>query len=188
MTKEEFKTSRLIYNNEGLWLVDPHTKPDGSPILRPLMHPEWVPILHKAIEALFNKIVFKSVLEIGYGAGESSNIFQSYNLAFHHIVEAHDALYEKALEWAKDKPSVIVHRGFIQDLKSEFVGKHFDLIFDDRFEMVHDEEIDWSWIDANCVSRNFGSSVYDPNIYDPADGLIFDSDGITYFQRLLWLK
>ena len=51
------------------------------------------------------------ILEIGFGMGICSNFIQQANINSHTIIEINDEIFEKLLEWAKDKPNVIPIKG-----------------------------------------------------------------------------
>ena len=51
------------------------------------------------------------ILEIGFGMGICSNFIQEHNIKSHTIIEIHDEVFEKLVEWAKDKPNVIPIKG-----------------------------------------------------------------------------
>ena len=51
------------------------------------------------------------ILEIGFGMGICSNFIQQANIKSHTIIEIHDEVFTKLLEWAKDKPNVIPIKG-----------------------------------------------------------------------------
>ena len=51
------------------------------------------------------------ILEIGSGMGICSNFIQEANINSHTIIEINDQIFNKLLEWAKDKPNVIPIKG-----------------------------------------------------------------------------
>ena len=51
------------------------------------------------------------ILEIGFGMGICANFIQQSNIKSHTIIEIHDEVYKRLLEWAKDKPNVIPIKG-----------------------------------------------------------------------------
>ncbi len=51
------------------------------------------------------------ILEIGFGMGICSNFIQEANINTHTIIEINDQIFERLLEWAKDKPNVIPIKG-----------------------------------------------------------------------------
>ena len=46
------------------------------------------------------------ILEIGFGMGICSNFIQQTNIKTHTIIEINDEIFNRLLEWAKDKPNV----------------------------------------------------------------------------------
>jgi len=71
------------------------------------------------------------ILEVGFGMGLASDAIQANpNVTSHTIIELHPVIYEKALEWAKDKPNVTVLLGdWINVVPT--IEKKFDGIFHD---------------------------------------------------------
>jgi len=68
------------------------------------------------------------ILEIGFGMGICSTFIQSHPIKTHTIIEIHDEVFEKLLEWAKDKPNVIPIKG---DWLSSIPNKKYDgIMFD----------------------------------------------------------
>ena len=76
------------------------------------------------------------ILEIGFGMGISADYIQSYNIKSHTIIENDKKIYEKLLEWSKDKPNVktifgdwitnLLEKkfyGIFRDTWGEFLGK-----------------------------------------------------------------
>ena len=51
------------------------------------------------------------ILEIGFGMGICADFIQNHNINTHTIIEIHDEVYKRLLEWAKDKPNVIPIKG-----------------------------------------------------------------------------
>ena len=71
------------------------------------------------------------ILEIGFGMGICSNFIQQANIKSHTIIEIHDQVFEKLLEWAKDKPNVIPIKG---DWFNSIPNKKYDGIMYDTWE------------------------------------------------------
>jgi len=71
------------------------------------------------------------ILEVGFGMGLASDAIQSNpNVTSHTIIELHPTIYEKALEWAKDKPNVNIILGDWMNVVPHLTQK-FDGIFHD---------------------------------------------------------
>ena len=71
------------------------------------------------------------ILEIGFGMGICSNFIQQHNIKSHTIIEINDQIFNKLLEWAKDKPNVIPIKG---DWFSSIPNKKYDGIMHDTWE------------------------------------------------------
>ena len=70
------------------------------------------------------------ILEVGFGMGISANYIQEQDIESHTIIELNDEVYEKAVEWAKDKPNTEIVSG---DWKTLELDKKFDAIFFDAY-------------------------------------------------------
>ena len=70
------------------------------------------------------------ILEVGFGMGISANYIQEQDIKSHTIIELNDEVYEKAVEWAKDKPNTKIVSG---DWKTVELDKKFDAIFFDAY-------------------------------------------------------
>ena len=46
------------------------------------------------------------ILEVGFGMGISADYIQKQDIKSHTIIENDEVVYEKLIEWAKDKPNV----------------------------------------------------------------------------------
>tara|TARA_R110000744_G_scaffold131615_1_gene239716 strand:- start:2925 stop:3485 length:561 start_codon:yes stop_codon:yes gene_type:complete len=72
------------------------------------------------------------ILEIGFGMGICSNFIQQANINTHTIIEIHNEVFERLLEWAKDKPNVIPIKGDWFDSIPK--DKKYDGIMHDTWE------------------------------------------------------
>jgi spermidine synthase len=84
------------------------------------------------------------ILEIGFGMGFSANaINSSQNITSHTIVELNEKVYEKALEWAKDKPNTEILLGdwinVLPTLNKKFDSILHDASFDNNIPKFLDE-------------------------------------------------
>ena len=70
------------------------------------------------------------ILEVGFGMGISANYIQEQDIESHTIIELNDEIYQKAVEWAKDKPNTKIVSG---DWKTVGLDKKFDAIFFDAY-------------------------------------------------------
>jgi|TARA_B100001778_G_C18511845_1_gene594589 hypothetical protein len=69
------------------------------------------------------------ILEIGFGAGTTSNAIQKHNIKTHTIVEIDSYFYDKLKKWSMNKSNVITIKGDWKDSIPE--GKKYDgIIFD----------------------------------------------------------
>lgn len=80
------------------------------------------------------------VLEIGFGCGYASTRIQSYCPKSHTIIEYHPLVAEKARNWAKGRPGVII----IENTWQEVLGSlgMFDAIFFDDYPLESGQETD----------------------------------------------
>jgi len=70
------------------------------------------------------------ILEIGFGMGISADYIQSYDITSHTIIENDKKIYEKLLEWSKDKPNV---KTIFGDWITSLPEQKFDGIFRDTW-------------------------------------------------------
>src|SRR6056300_4109 len=70
------------------------------------------------------------ILEIGFGMGISADYIQSHNIKSHTIIENDKKIYEKLLEWSKDKPNV---KTIFGDWITSLPEQKFDGIFRDTW-------------------------------------------------------
>jgi|TARA_R110000796_G_scaffold31997_1_gene84236 tRNA A58 N-methylase Trm61 len=71
------------------------------------------------------------ILEIGFGMGICSDFIQQANIKSHTIIEIHDQVFDRLLEWAKDKPNVIPIKG---DWFNSIPNKKYNGIMHDTWE------------------------------------------------------
>lgn len=70
------------------------------------------------------------ILEIGFGMGISADYIQSHDITSHTIIENDKKIYEKLLEWSKDKPNV---KTIFGDWITSLPEQKFDGIFRDTW-------------------------------------------------------
>ncbi len=98
---------------------------------------EWEkPYMQACIDALQP---FGDVLEIGFGCGYSATHIQSYNPKSHTIIEYHPVVAEKAREWAKGYPHVIIVEDTWQNALASL--GIFDAIFFDDYPLESESEM-----------------------------------------------
>lgn len=110
------------------------------------------------------------ILEIGFGLGISSDKIQSYDINSHVIIEKRKEIYEKALEWAKDKQNVTVHLGDWINILPK-LNYYFDAIYNDADEDSKDKlsnfpEICKRLAKNNCVlyMTNWGNEFLERSL------------------------
>lgn len=79
-----------------------------------------------------------NVLEVGFGLGISANKIQSYEIDSHVIIEKRKEIYDKAIEWAKDKENVTVYLGDWINILPK-LNDSFDAIYNDADEGTKDK-------------------------------------------------
>tara|TARA_R110002020_G_scaffold72952_2_gene187299 strand:+ start:1631 stop:2227 length:597 start_codon:yes stop_codon:yes gene_type:complete len=76
------------------------------------------------------------ILEIGFGAGSTANMIQTYNIKSHTIIERDEYFFKKLCEWSHNKPNVkVVHGDGIKDIPTD---KKYDGIFVDLWNSKED--------------------------------------------------
>lgn len=127
MTRAEFLHGAIQYLPEGL---KHELAPDEW-----LMRVDEEPRIRASVKEICERYPITSVLEVGFGYGFTATKFQEMGVARHVIVEPHPTLFADAQTWAKQYKGkhIEIVQEFIQDYQS---GEHFDLIYDDRYELV----------------------------------------------------
>ena len=128
ISKEEFRNGEVYKEGDRLML-------DGKDI----MYYSEKKTIEQRVMDLCKKYKPKKVLEMGFGLGYTATAFQKYGVKEHIIVEAHPKIFKEAVKWAKNyqgKGRIQLVQSFIQDFKYDEKG--YDLIFDDRCELVHE--------------------------------------------------
>ena len=124
---------------------------------------EWeTPLMKKHAE-----VVTKNggdILEIGFGMGISSNFIHQSVVKSHTIIELKKDIYQKALEWSKDKPNVKVIFGDWFFLAPLIILNKYDGIFYDadcsNLGLFKNKIVD------KCI-KEFGIfSFFDPKLSD----------------------
>lgn len=98
----------------------------------------------KDITEVFCKVVHTpnaKILDVGFGLGYSANKFLELGVDSYTVIEINKQIYDKAVEWAKDKPNVRVLLGdwynVIPELRES--GEKFDGIFMDTYGDLSDK-------------------------------------------------
>jgi len=142
-----------------------------------VMH-EWEhPIMKKHAEVVCQN--GGDILELGFGMGISADYIQSHDIKSHTIIEKDKKVYEKLLEWSKDKPNVkTIFGNWSNNLpKEKYDGVFFDTFKDKDFRLlplrilnVCRENTIVSWFNVWCEPDNVFSKGFlkysDVNYYD----------------------
>lgn len=110
------------------------------------------------------------ILEIGFGLGISANKIQTYNIDSHVIIESRHAIYEKAVEWAKDKQNITVYHGdwynVIPKLNKTFDGIYNDADEDSKDKLSNFPEMCKRLAKNNCVlyMTNWGNEFLERSL------------------------
>jgi spermidine synthase len=102
------------------------------------------------------------ILEIGFGMGISADFIYNSNIKSYTCIEIHPSIYEKALEWSKDKSNVKIILGNWIDIIPTLNDK-FDGIFMDTFEFSNYEKFESyckNIANDNCVLSIFGNNMH----------------------------
>jgi SAM-dependent methyltransferase len=107
----------------------------------------------KDITEVFCKVVHTPkarILDVGFGLGYSANKFLELGVESYTVIEINKQIYDKAIEWAKDKPNVTVLMGDWYDVIPELklAGKKFDGIFMDTYGDLSDK---YALFESYCV-------------------------------------
>lgn len=131
MNEKEFMESEVVINDKGIFLGE-----NKRELMRSY-EKQWIKDEVKKVMAVFKRTKhreIKSVLEIGFGLGYTADEFQKQGIERHVIIEAHPKIYDNAEKWSQGKKGVKIIHGFVQTVSCR---ECFDLIFDDRQEMVY---------------------------------------------------
>ena len=168
MTRNQFKTFPLVYDSRGIKI--------GA---RYLLEHNVKDYIQDSIKELSKKVIAKKILEVGFGAGYTARAIQKYfKPDLHIIVEARPEIAQWARDLAVNIPSIRIFEGFIQDFQTTI---EFDLIYDDREELVNALPIEW------CLIRHkyWATFCHPPaGIEDMNSGFIFTSGVRQYFQHI----
>jgi phospholipid N-methyltransferase len=149
------KNNEIIFTNDSIYLKD-------KPELFVMM--DWEDSLMKKHAEIVTQFG-GDILEIGFGMGISASYIQSYGCKTHTIVELHPELYQRALEFAKIHPNVIVINGDWFELRKELVENNYDGI----------------WYDADCANiMSFDEQIV--NNLTPRVFTYFDPKGIDRYN------
>lgn len=119
------------------------------------------------------------ILEIGFGMGISANYIQANNPKSHTIIENHPQVLEKAVEWAKDKPNVIILAGSWRDKLNDlntYDGVFYDTYGDDDFKLFsnHVSEL----VKSGGVFSWWNNMDKEENVFDLSE-VIYEEINVT---------
>ena len=145
ITKEDFRNAEAIFGtlegNEHLGECISIEVPDSQRILIHgiMMCGAEHDDIKQCVKDLCERYQPQRVLEVGFGLGFTATQFQECGIQKHVIVEAHPQMAEKAREWREEHPTkdIEIIEEFFQDY--QYNEKDYDLIYDDRFEMINRE-------------------------------------------------
>lgn len=106
------------------------------------------------------------ILEIGFGMGISADFIYNSNIKSYTCIEVHPHIYEKALEWSKDKPNTNIILGNWIDVIPTFDSK-YDGIFMDTFEFSNYEKFELycrNIANDGCVLSIFGNNGFNKSL------------------------
>tara|TARA_Y100000114_G_scaffold89389_1_gene82907 strand:+ start:92 stop:646 length:555 start_codon:yes stop_codon:yes gene_type:complete len=109
-----------------------------------------------------------NILEVGFGLGISADKIQTHSPDKHVIIEIEEDIYNKALDWAKDKPSVEVILGdwksTVQNITDKFDGVYMDADQDDPEDLEAFSSDIKNICNNNCIliqtAWGFNSNIY----------------------------
>lgn len=132
------------------------------------------------------------ILEIGFGMGISANYIQSHSINSHTIVENHPDILPKLIQWAQDKPNVIiVEGGWYENIAnlSTYDGIFYDTYGDKDLGNFKDSIIELTksgtlltWWNAVPTATNifgFFEVEYDEYVVNPPGNSYFNQS--TYY-------
>ena len=172
MTKQEwidgvFTESELDYKIAGMNILDKHEEN----------------YLVKGVELLCDELNPISVLEFGFGKGWTATEFQRRGVTRHVILEPNKENYQMALDWkALYSTDIEIINSFSWEFETD---EKFDLIYDDRFEVISEEQHDEQmkrilpikqWYSGNAIQSD-SRKISDYPIF-------FEMDDINYVQSL----
>lgn len=114
------------------------------------------------------------LLEVGFGMGIFSNYAQGKKLRSHTIVEGHPQVFEKLLEWSKNKKNVEIIFGDWVDVLDKIHKKKYDCVY---FDTHHDNNtLDFFKKVKNSIKQNgrfsrFGLNLNEKKILEKEFGI-----------------
>jgi len=122
MNNKEFLKQNLIFTETSLFFISQNK-------MNIVMDIGENFLMKKTAELLINEN--DDFLEIGFGMGMLADFAQEKNLKSHTIVEGHPIVYEKLLEWSKNKKNVIPIFGDWYSVIDLIKQKNYDSVYFD---------------------------------------------------------
>lgn len=113
------------------------------------------------------------ILEIGFGMGISASFIQQKSISSHTIVESHPEIFQKATEWAADKPNVILIFGEWFNIRDQLGS--YDGIFYDTY--ADDHMMQFPTILSGITNRGCRVTWWNNN---PSPNSIYEIEGTEY--------
>ena len=166
VNKEDFQNQKIIFDivegNEawGKCLVANVSTVNGSILQAVIMRECEEKEIKEEVKNLCEKYKPQRVLEIGFGLGYTATQFQECGIKKHVIVEAHPQIICDAKRWKENYPNSdieIVHE-FLQDYIYD--ENDFDLIYDDRYEMIERNKDLRSSLDAQGFIKRASGNTF----------------------------
>jgi len=141
LDKEEYQNLSIRTDDEGIYITALGRRIN----LMERSEETWLP---KEIEEICKIVKPKSVLELGFGLGITGKAFQKYGVKRHVIIEAHPVIYKQGIAVMGDNVEMV--NSYFQDFESD---EGFDLVYDDRYELVYNYPTDYSHLKYKWLCR-----------------------------------
>lgn len=173
MGKEEFKEAKVEDTEKGLIYKG-----------NILMYKDELEPIKEGARLICEKIKPKSVIEIGFGYGWTADVFQDYGVLTHIIIEANKGIWQKGIEWAKQrnkdmkilpKSRLELIYGFWQDVND--LTDEFDLIYYDPYELFEQPVNHLAKFKAKWEAKAYSEMA-------TAFSFLFKLNGKEYHQHL----
>ena len=161
-TPEDFQKSKItldthpVDSHRGKCLIIDVPNCQGKTTRGFLMFEDEEEAIKKQVRDLCMEHKPQRVLEVGFGLGYTATQFQECGIKKHVIVEAHPQMVEDAQRWRQKYPDkdIQIVPSFIQEY--DYNESDYDLIYDDRYEMVHGDTVKRE----DLVERGYSSSGF----------------------------
>jgi len=148
-----------------------------------ILYKEEKEYLKKGVELLCGRLRPSSVLEIGFGKGWTATEFQEQGIKRHVILEPNKEVYQTALDW-KDKYNSDIE--IVNTFSWEYeTDEKFDLVYDDRMEVISEEEHDNQMKKILCLDQWYaGFAMANDNRKISGYPIFFELENVNYVQPL----